>query len=118
MSEQVSWVLGVAVRPDQLEPFRTLMGEMVASTRAEPGALSYEWFVAEDGSVVHLFERYADSSAAVAHLQTFGERFAGRFLDAVTPTRLTVMGSPDDKAKAALDGFGATYLRPFGGFTR
>jgi quinol monooxygenase YgiN len=112
MNNQILWVLEVAVKPAQLERFRILMEEMVTSTRAEPGALSYEWFVSGDGSVVHLVERYADSPAALAHLQTFGERFAGRFLDAVTPTRLTVMGNPSDEAKAALDGFGATYLSP------
>src|SRR6186713_2829888 len=110
MDDRISWVLEVAVKPGQLEPFRALMGEMVESTRAESGAMDYAWFVAEDGAVVHLFERYADSAAALAHLGTFGERFAGRFLDAVVPTRLTVMGSPSDEAKAALDGFGATYL--------
>jgi hypothetical protein len=67
---------------------------------------------------VHLYERFADSAATLAHLGTFGEKFAGRFLAAVDPTRLTVMGSPSDEAKAALSGFGPTYLGPFGGFAR
>ena len=118
MGDQVSWVLEVAVKPGQLEIFRSLMEEMVASTRAEPGALGYEWFVGDDGRVVHLVERYADSAAVVAHLATFGEKFAGRFLAAVDPTQFTVMGSPNDEAQAAMSGFGPTYLRPFGGFAR
>jgi quinol monooxygenase YgiN len=118
MGDQVSWVLEVAVKPGQIETFRALMNEMVGSTRAEPGALIYEWFVSDDGSVVHLYERFADSAATLAHLGTFGEKFAGRFLAAVDPTRLTVMGSPNDEAKAALNGLGATYLGPFGGFAR
>ena len=32
-------------------------------------------------------------------------------------TRLRVYGKPSDELKALLDGFGATYLRPFGDFT-
>jgi quinol monooxygenase YgiN len=118
MSDRVSWVLEVAVKPGQLEAFRALMQEMVESTRAESGALGYEWFVSVDGGVVHLYERYADSAAVVAHLATFGERFAGRFLASVDSTRLTVMGSPNDEARAALGGFGPVYLQPFGGFSR
>jgi quinol monooxygenase YgiN len=115
---QVSWVLEVAVKPDRLDAFRALMREMVASTRGEPGALGYEWFVNDDGGVVHLCERYVDSAAALAHLGAFGEKFAARFLAAVDPTRLTVTGTPNDEVKAALCGFGPTYLLPFGGFVR
>jgi quinol monooxygenase YgiN len=118
MDAQVSWLLEVAVKPGQLEPFRALMEEMVASTRAESGALGYEWFIGDDGSVVHLAERYADSAAILAHLATFGETFAGRFLASVEPTRFTVMGSPSDEVRAALSGLGPTYLQPFGGFVR
>ena len=118
MDTQVSWMLEVAVKPGQLETLRVLMREMVGSTRAEPGALGYEWFVGDDGGVVLLAERYADSAAALAHLAAFGERFAGRFLAAVDPTRFTVMGCPSDAVKAALGGFDPAYLRPFGGFVR
>src|SRR4051794_29147748 len=92
MGAEVSWLLEVEVKPGQLDTFRDLMNEMVVSTRAEPGALSYEWFIGDDGRVVHLHERYADSAASLAHLGTFGEWFAGRFLAAVDPKRLTVMG--------------------------
>jgi hypothetical protein len=94
------------------------MEEMVVSTRAEPDALYYAWFVSDDGGVVHIAERYADSTAVLNHLGTFGEKFAGRFLDAVEPTRFTVLGSPNNDVKTALSGFGPTYLGPFGGFAR
>ena len=118
MDAPIAWVLEVAVKPGQIDTLQALMAEMVASTDAEPDALSYEWFASDDGGVVHLYERYADSAAALAHLGTFGEWFAGRFLAAVDPTRLTVMGSPSDQVKAALSGLGPTFLRPFGGFVR
>jgi quinol monooxygenase YgiN len=116
MNNRVSWVLEVAVKPGALGTFRALMEEMVESTRAEPGALDYEWFVTDDGRVVHLYERYADSTAVLTHLGTFGEQFAGRFLDLVDPARFTVMGAPSDEVKAALSGFGPVYLKPFGGW--
>ena len=49
-----------------VDTLRALMEEMSASTRSEPGALSYEWFIGDDDRVVHLYERYADSAAALA----------------------------------------------------
>ncbi len=118
MNDQVAWLLEVTVKPDKADSFRALMEEMVASTRAEPGALGYEWFVSDDGRAVSLYERYADSSAALTHLGIFGATFAARFLDLADPTRFTVLGSPSDEAKAALSGFGPVYLQPFGGFVR
>ena len=118
MDANVSWLLEVAVKPGQLEPFRALMAEMVESTLAEPGAEIYEWFVSDDGGVVHLYERFADSAAVLVHAATFGETFAARFMAAVDPTRMTVMGSPSDEARAALSRSGPTFLGPFGGFAR
>ena len=118
MDKQVSWVIELAVKPGQLEAFRTLMQEMVESTRAEPGTLSYEWFVSADGGAVHIYERYVDSAATMTHLAGFGSKFAERFLALVSPTRFTVFGEPSDEARQALSGFGASFLSTFGGFVR
>jgi quinol monooxygenase YgiN len=88
MGEQVSWQVELAVKPGELDNFRALTEEMVESTRGEPGVLSYERFISADGQMVHVYERYVDSAAAVEHLRTFGRKF------------------------------GAVYLEPFGGFSR
>ena len=118
MSEVVSWNLQMSVRDGQLDDARDLMPEMVESTRGEEGTLGYEWFLSGDGTVCHIYERYADSDAALAHLGTFGANFAERFLTCFEPTALYVYGEPSDEAQAALDGFGAQYLGTFGGFSR
>jgi quinol monooxygenase YgiN len=115
--QEVAWLLEQAVTPGQIETVRVLIDEMVTSTRAEPGALSYGWFVSEDDRVVAVYERYTDSAAVVTHLATFGEKFAQRSLAAMTPTRMTVFGKPSDKVKQALSAFNPTYLGFFAGFT-
>jgi quinol monooxygenase YgiN len=69
MGDQISWHVELAVKPGQIENFQALTGEMVESTRDEPGVLDYERFVSDDGKFVHVYERYADSAAAVAHLR-------------------------------------------------
>lgn len=54
----------------------------------------------------------------MAHLGTFGERFAGRFMEILAPTRFVVYGSPNQEVKDALAAFGPTYMNSAGGFSR
>ena len=118
MSSVVSWNLRVTINAGQLEAFRTLMQEMVASTEAEAGTLSYEWFLSEDSGSCHINERYADSDAVMEHLGSFGANFAERFLGCVAPTSIDVYGDASDEVRAGLAGFGAVHHSPFGGFSR
>ncbi len=119
MSDAVSWVLELAVKDGQLDAFKALAQEMAEATQAnEPGASHYEWFVSEDGKVVHIYERYVDSAATMIHLQTFGEKFAERFLACVNPTRFTVYGDPSAEVRAAMAGLGPVHMTQFNGFVR
>ncbi len=119
MAGPVSWLLETRVQPGRSDELRTLMEEMVSNTHAhEPGAHNYEWFMSADGSTCHLSERYADSAAALTHCQTFGSRFAARFMSLLTPTRCTVYGSPDAALQAALAALSPTYMGQAAGFHR
>jgi quinol monooxygenase YgiN len=71
MQSEISWHAELQVKPGQFEALRALTAEMVDSTKSEPGALIYQRFLSEDRQVVHVFERYSDSAAAVAHLKSF-----------------------------------------------
>jgi quinol monooxygenase YgiN len=117
MDGVVSWVVEIAVKPGRLEAFRALMDEMVSAVRADPGAVIYEWFIDDDDRVVHIYERYADSAAAMRHMEVFG-RFAERYLAETDPLGFTLMGSPTDEVRAALSDDPPLYLRSFGGFAR
>jgi quinol monooxygenase YgiN len=116
MSDQISWHVELAVKPGQIDKFRGLTSEMVETARAEPGVLNYERFVSGDEKFVHLYERYTNSAAAVAHLQIFAENFSARFMTMVDRTHFTVFGDPSEELRGLLDQFGATYLRPLGDF--
>ena len=63
MKDHVSWVIELAVKGGELDTFTALMEEMVEGTSTEPPTLNYEWYISEDDSVVHIFEKYADSEA-------------------------------------------------------
>ncbi len=116
MPSTISWTLQLAVRKGQLDPARTLMEEMVASTKKEEGTLGYEWFLSPDGKVCHLNERYTDSQAALVHAGNFSTIFAERFFTCFEATSFCAYGDPSAELKAALDGFGAAYFHWFGGF--
>lgn len=118
MDKQVSWLVEVDVKPGQLETFKTLVNDMVESTSVEAGTLSYEWFSSEDGTLVHIYERYADSDELLAHFQGFLEKFAERFSAAVDLKRFFVYGEPSSAAREALDALNPTYLGTLGGFVR
>jgi quinol monooxygenase YgiN len=114
---EVSFVLEGAVKAGRLDDVKTVMGELVESTTAEPGALTYAWSLDEAGTVLHLFERYADPAAALAHLETFGSRFAQRYFDAVDPTRFVVYGG-DESVAEALAAAQPVFMGPLVGLAR
>lgn len=118
MKGHVSWVIALAVKDGKLKAFKDLMEEMVEGTSAEPQTLAYEWYISGDKDAVHIFEKYADSEAMIAHVNGFLEKWAARFMECVDVTFFHVYGDPSPAARKLLDGFGATYLGPWGGFSR
>jgi quinol monooxygenase YgiN len=119
MSGQVSWILELQIRQGRENDLRNLAAEMVEATKTnEPGTLDYEWSISADGKRCHIFERYADSAALLAHAATFGERFAGRFMAILTPVRFVVYGSPTADARDAIADLQPVYMQPVGGFSR
>ena len=76
-SEQVYWVFTVTV--DQMDKFALLIPRLVAATEKEPGALQFEFNIADDQKTVDIFERYANSKAALFHQAESFAPFAKEF---------------------------------------
>jgi quinol monooxygenase YgiN len=119
MGGNVYWLLELGVVAGREDDLRGLKEEMINVTRdGEPGALNYEWHTSADGRLCHIYERYADSNAAMQHLASFGANFAERFLGVLKPKRFVVYGTPSAEVREALAGFAPVYMREAGGFTR
>ena len=119
MNTQVAWLVELRIKDGRRQDLRTLIAEMVHSADAnEPGTLDYEWSISPDGTTCHLFERYADSAAAIAHTNTFNARFVDRFLDVLIPIRVTAYGHFSPEARASLAPQGPIFMEPAGGFSR
>lgn len=117
MTENVYWLITMSINDGKLDDFRRLAKDMCAATEQEEGALAYEWFLSEDRATCHIYERYADNAAVMAHLANFG-KVADQFMACVTPTGITVYGPADDTVRGALASFGAVHYAQFAGFTR
>jgi quinol monooxygenase YgiN len=116
---EISWVFELAINPGRFEDLKTLLAEMVEATQKnEVGTLNYEWTITDDHQVCHVYERYRDSAAVMTHLKSFGANFAVRLMEAVTPARLVVYGTPNPQVKDGLAGLGPVYMAPLGGFRR
>ena len=115
-SEQVYWVFTVTVH--QMDKFTPLIPKLVAATAKEPGALQFEFNVGSDWKTVDIFERYADSKAALFHqAESFGP-FAKEFFAVAKLTRWVIYGTPSDEFKKANADFQPIYMKPFDGFVR
>ena len=113
----VSYHLLLAVRDGQVDAFRSVMKEMVAATKNEPGTLVYEWFLTADGKTCHINEHFRDTAAHAAHGEGFN-KFAERFLACVEVKEMTVFGDPEDAARERLAGLKPEYIGAIGGFRR
>lgn len=119
MSNAVHWMLETKIKEGEYDNLITLMNEMVEATEAnESGTVNYEWFVSDDKSACHIYERYIDSAATMVHLGNFGAKFAKRFMGCLQPTRMTVYGDPDETVRNALATMGAVHMDFVGGFAR
>jgi quinol monooxygenase YgiN len=118
MDDKFFWKIEAEVKGGKLEDLRTLMQEMVESTEAEPGVMTYEWYLDADNKTLHIFERYADSGAVAAHQEQFNSRFAERFMDVLEMKGMMVYGNPSEPLRAGLEAAGANFMDTLGGFRR
>ncbi len=118
MRANIQWTVQANVRDGQFETAKALASEMTTATRNEDGCAQYEFFFAADGSTCHVLEEYADSDAAMVHLQNFLTNFVERFMGCLEPTAVYVYGSPSDALKEGMKPFGAQYLGFVDGFVK
>ena len=115
-SAQVYWVLTITV--DQMDKFKLLAQKLVAATAKEPGALQFQFSVADDQRTVDIFERYADSKAALVHQRESFGPYAEEFFALAKLTRWTMYGTFSDDFKKANADFHPIYMSQFNGFVR
>ena len=119
MTNHVYWIVEGIIKEGMLEELKALSEEMISSTRmAEPKTILYEWFIGPSGKECYIHEGYADSNAAMKHLDAFNLRYAARFETLVKIERLIVFGCPSDELRKELGESGTLIPSSLGGFSR
>ena len=118
-NDHVFWILEADIKAGQLDKLKALMREMVEGTRRdEPRALNYEWFIADDGKSLHLYERYADADAVMVHRENFAQKYSERFFACLTITKMTLYGKLNSEIRAAFAPSNPVYMSMADGFAR
>lgn len=119
MSEEIQWVLELNVHQGQQNNVRAFVADIVKTTQEnEPGALCYEYHLSGDGNRCVVLERYADSTAALTHLENFETLYADRFFSLFELAQFRVFGPASDELRNLLGGLGATFEERIGGFRK
>jgi hypothetical protein len=79
--------------------------------------LIYEWCFNEEQTSCQINKRYGDSAATMRHLQSFGG-FAERFMTAVTPLNLVLLGNRNANVREGLAGLNPTDFDMHSRFSR
>ncbi len=117
MSKNIIWTVEGTIKEGQFEDLTSLMEEMVETVQKEPGTLNYEWTLGDDGESLHVYERYRDVDATIAHLSTWAI-FADRFTSVVDITRFVVFSELPSSLQDAVGGLKPIYMKPIGGFAK
>ena len=116
MSAQVYFHLNLKIHEGKADAFRKIADEMTNLTKAESGALGYEWYLSADGTHCRLVETYADQAAVMAHITGIAVReLLPQLLQVSTITSFGVYGDPGVQAAAALTAGGAELFQQIAG---
>jgi quinol monooxygenase YgiN len=118
MSEDVYWVIELAVNPGRFEDLKTLVAELLEANRNKVGFLTYGVAISDDRQVCHIYERFQDSAAIINHMQSFGPKFSERFFEILKPTRFVIYGTPSAEVKDAVAPFNPVYMTRLADFRK
>lgn len=115
---KISYILELTLADGSLDEFKAKAETFVGGSKdAEPGTLTYQWWLAEDGKRCILHEVFESSEALLTHLGNVGPTLPE--LLAIAPiTRFEVLGSASDEARAAIADLGAKHFPLMAGFQR
>lgn len=117
MTENVYWILKAQVQEGNADKVRQLAAKFCDQTQQEAGTIAYEWALSEDDSVLHIYERFANAEAALAHIANVGDDLP-HLLALISLDGIECYGAHDDAFRKAVAELPMTYMNTFAGFHR
>ncbi len=108
----------LTAKEGHLEEFKSIAESMTEATRAEAGALGYEWF-SDGGSRFRLHETYTGVEAIQAHFMGPAVReWVPKLAAVCTIDGFEVYGDPGPQVSGMVAGFGAQIFQYWIGLNR
>ena len=118
MPGPITLIVEFDMRPGRQEDFRAAVDALRgAVAEQEPGTLTYDWWLSEDGSQGLAVELFRDSGALVTHMGDHAPLVAD-LLDAASVVSLKVLGEPTGEGRAAIEAAATAFYSPLGGIER
>jgi quinol monooxygenase YgiN len=118
MSEHVIYVDRFQIREGRLADFKRYAAEMAELVeRNEPGALSFTYYLDEDGASGTAVFVFSDAEALDAHLDLAAPRFQEGY-ELLSATEIELLGHPSDRAIELARSFSAGLKTKLAGFNR
>ena len=113
-SEIVRFTVSLSIADGKFEAFGRIAEAMLATTRNNPGALGFDWYLSSDRRHCRLLETYANADAVVAQLNgPVVQEFIPKMLTVAALQSFEVYGDPGPNVSAMLAGFGAAIFAPW-----
>jgi len=109
MTDNIYWTIVATIKDGQLEKLKSAIEPMVAATRTEKGAMSYDFWLSDDSTKVYVFERYRNNDAVLAHMGNVGD-LLGAFFECVDLEPIVILGNSSQALKDAFAAFGASHV--------
>jgi quinol monooxygenase YgiN len=117
VTDQVLYLDRFQLKEGKVEDFRAFAEELTQFVQEkEHGAVSYHYFLEEDGSGTAIFV-FADADALDHHLNIASEMFM-RSHDMIGHAEIEVLGTPSDQAREMTTQYGGRVKPRLVGFSR
>ena len=118
MPEPVVYVDRFQIRDGKLERFREYASEMAKLVEAEePDAVSYNYYVDEEGMRGTAIFIFANAEALDAHIELMSSKWQ-EGVELLGATEIELLGQPSEQAAAMARSFGGHVKNKLAGFSR
>ncbi len=115
---KISYLVEFTISEGKVEEFKEkAQGYIQAVQENEPGTLTYQWWLSDDGTTALIQEGFDSQEALLTHLGNVGPSLPE--LLAIAPlASLKVFGTANDQVRGALADLGAQHFPHLAGFDR
>ncbi|HKJ68138.1 MAG TPA: antibiotic biosynthesis monooxygenase [bacterium] len=119
-ADQIHWITEMIIEDGKLDTFKELAGGLVEAVHeTEPDTLVYDYHIREDGSKCFVNELYADTEAALTHMNGKAGEYIPQILEIADINTMILLSQVENQElRDGLKQFDAQFTEFYQGFSR